>query len=356
MRAAYERAMGRKLVQNPENKRMVRVLADRALLRIAKERRSGREKEIEKKGGPQGEQRTLEMAGVVPIDLSLIEDDSDFKNFRLRQSEEKMELLRESMKLEGLKVPVCVIETPAGTFRMRAGFRRLICARQLGWKAIPALILESDTPEVDEYWTNIIENSARDGLTTYEVANAARLMRNGFHVSTKEFAQKAGYSEGYVWKLLQCMDKLPDEVLDQWKNGARVSVETLYDFSCMDPHDALAAFRRFIGIRPERSLEERLRGPGRNDKLAKGRSLERMMRLYAALETNDTLELRTRQLCLKVIEFCMGAKDAIMGVYYPRAGKRRRDRAERKRMLKLPELPDLSDEIQGMPPPVDEED
>lgn len=356
MKVLFERVTGRKLGQtdapaDPGNKaalRTVEKIALRAKLRLAKHRRESFERELDKRG-PRGEEKARTMPNVVNVELAAVEDDKDFRNFRQSASAERLEQLLESMKLEGLKVPILVIEALGGGFKVRAGFRRVACARQLGWKSIPALVMRADTPIVDEYWTNIVENSARDNLTSYEIANAAQIMRDEFKVSPREFAARAGYSESYVWKLIRCVDKLPDEILEQWKTGARVSVETLYDFANMTPHEAISNFRRFIGMKPQRSLEEKLRIAGQSEKIAKGRVLERMQRLYLAFEENTKLELRTRQLCISVIEFCMGSRDSILGIYHPRAGKRDKEKEERKRMLKLPGLPEQGEENNQMP-------
>jgi len=78
------------------------------------------------------------------------------------------------MACEGLNDPVTVVEAPGdrGEFLLRKGFRRTTAARSLGWREIPAIILPKDTPVVEEHWINIIENTARSNLSTYEVANA----------------------------------------------------------------------------------------------------------------------------------------------------------------------------------------
>ena len=107
------------------------------------------------------------------VPLELIVDDPRFTNLRLDPTDEEMTALAESMRVEGLKVPIEVI--PSGeAFCVRCGFRRTKAARLLRWTTIPAIILAADTPVVDEYWTNIIENSARSRLTSYEIAHAAR--------------------------------------------------------------------------------------------------------------------------------------------------------------------------------------
>ena len=147
--------------------------------------------------GPQGEARSQAVAQRLAwIPLNLILDDKNFENLRLKAAEEDLAELSESMRYEGLKIPITVIPVPSDDsgFFVRAGFRRLEVARRLRWKGIAAIVLPENTPTIEEYWTNIIENSARSRLSTYEIACAARTMRSKFKTRVSEFATRAGYA------------------------------------------------------------------------------------------------------------------------------------------------------------------
>ena len=145
--------------------------------------------------GPQGESRSRSIAEWThPIPIEKIICETDFSNIRLKPAENEIEFLADSMFEEGLKVPITVSEGRNGAYFLRAGFRRVAAARRLAWTFIPAIVLPMNTPKVSEHWANIIENTARNPLRTYEIANAALIMKRDFNVDTKTFARKADQS------------------------------------------------------------------------------------------------------------------------------------------------------------------
>ena len=127
--------------------------------------------------GPQGEKKSAAITQkIMLLPLDQIVAESKFGNIRLDATSEEMSQLIESMRYEGIKVPITVIPAPDNDnlYYIRSGFRRVEAALDLKWQVIPAIILPKNTPEKDEYWTNIIENSARQALHTYEIAEATK--------------------------------------------------------------------------------------------------------------------------------------------------------------------------------------
>jgi ParB/RepB/Spo0J family partition protein len=291
---------------------------------IAKRRveiyRTSRERRL----GPQGELRSETIARTVEmIELEQIHDDPDFQNVRLQANEEEMALLVESMRREGIKIPVELVESsgPRGGYHVRAGFRRTAAARRLRWTRLPALVLPGDTPVIDEYWTNIIENSARSKLTTYEVACAARTMRDKFQIPTREFALRAGYSESYVGNLLRCLDRLPPEIIDVWRDGAPIPIDVYHKWSGLRPEEAIREMHSYRGHNPKTT-----RGwkppPGVREKyhparMASAAGLSRMQRLRIAAEISRDLSESERTLCIQVVDYCSGATNSVPGIYEP---------------------------------------
>jgi hypothetical protein len=98
---------------------------------------------------------------------------------------------------------------------------------------------------VEEKWANIIENTARINLGTYEIANAARIMRDDYGVGASDFAARAGYKESYIWKLLRCIDKLPAEIIEQWQAKSPIPVDLLAEWTALSPLDAIEQFHIF---------------------------------------------------------------------------------------------------------------
>lgn len=291
----------------------------------------------ERRTGPQGEARTeviTQRVEMIPLDK--IRQDPGFHNVRLDVSEEKIVELAQSMQSEGQKVPISLVSapTPEPWFYVRAGFRREIAARRLRWKKIAAVVLPADTPVIDEYWTNIIENSHRAQLTTYEVANSAKMMRDKFGVGCREFAVRAGYSESHVSKLLRCIDTLPNEIVDEWRGAAPIPIDVYYKWSSLRPEEAIKAMLAYCGHHPKVAGEWRpppeVRERAHPIKMASARGLSRMQKLRLAAETQRELTERERTLCLQVIDYCSGARDDVPGVYEEEKKKRAQENRLRK--------------------------
>lgn len=274
--------------------------------------------------GPQGEKLSNLIAQKIEwIPLKHIFDDPNFTNVRLAIDEEDLVQLMESMRHEGLKIPITVISITADHvgYYVRAGFRRTEAARRLGWKKIPALILPANTPVVEEYWTNIVENTGRSQLSTYEVARASQVMRDRFGVKPKEFATRAGYSHQYILNILRCMDRLPDEILKAWQERSPIPLPFLINWAAHTPDEAIKMMNSYANRYPTvthgwvPATKERRPIP---IKMSSAKGLARMMRVRVAVELARDLDPRTRDLCLKLVDFCSGAREDVPAIYNPR--------------------------------------
>jgi ParB/RepB/Spo0J family partition protein len=277
---------------------------------------------LEHRLGPQGETRSeaiTKRAEMILLDE--IHDDPNFHNIRLEAKEEDMVFLTKSMNQEGLKVPVELVAapTPEPCFYVRAGFRRVTAARRLCWKRIAAIILPPDTPLVDEYWTNIVENSMRSNLSSYEISCAARTMRDKFNVSAREFAVRAGYSESHIGKLLRCIDKLPADIVDEWRLGAPIPVDYYFKWAGLLPNEARREMIKYTNHHPKVVKEWRpppeIRERVHPIRFTSPQGLTRMQKLRIAVEQARELVDRERMLCLQTIDYCMGARDDLPGIY-----------------------------------------
>jgi ParB/RepB/Spo0J family partition protein len=341
-------------IQDPTSR--AQVGASQAILNSARAHLDKRRSEIyraiaEKRNGPVGELLSRVITKIRSVPLDLIVADPEFTNLRLPPAPDELEKLVDSMRCEGLKVPVEVIPSPAdpSRFHVRAGFRRTTAARSLGWRTISAIILPADTPLETEYWTNIIENSARDRLTSYEIAHAARTMRDRFKVRARDFAARAGYSESYVLQLLRCIDRLPDEIVEEWRNKAPIPVAMYDKWSNLLPDEAVAAMRVYCGKNPR--LVGEWRPVTRNDRrsapirMASALGLHRMQRVRFAVEVARELDERSRKLCLAIVDFCAGGREDVPGIYDSRS--KMRMYKSRRREDREPPATDLSE----LPPP-----
>lgn len=322
----------------------------KTVIRAARTRLSKRRSKIKRDAnvllhGPQGETQSRILADkVMMLPLDRVMADPDFKNIRLTATEEELSLLMKSMKHEGLKVPIMVIEAPDedNLWYVRSGFRRTEAALRLRWRHIPAIVLPADAPEEDEYWSNIIENSARQNLHSYEIARAAQVMRDRFEVDYKDFAAKAGYSNEYVDNLLRAVDRLPDAILEKWKNRAtRIPVDCYVSWSSMLPMEALHAFNLHAAQHPH-SVASPIpdiptspikRDPGmRRHPLmtASTYGLCRMVKLRLAIESAPHLDEEIRRMGVQIVDFCMGNLDEVVGIY------NRKTRLQETRIRKKP--------------------
>jgi len=297
--------------------------------RIEKRREELHRKAEVTKYGPRGEKNSAVIVQRVEwISLDHILDDPDFTNTRLKAKDDEMYELSESMRHEGLKVPITVIAIAEGSneFYLRAGFRRTTVARKLGWKRIPAVVLPYNTPTIEEYWTNIIENSARSKLHSYEIACAARTMRDRFRISPLDFAIRAGYSESYVHNLLRSLDRLPEDVLEAWRTSAPIPIDYYIKWAILEPAEASKMMLSYAGRNPQvvgdwQPSSKRQRRPLIT--MATTRGLQRMQRVRFAVEVARQLDTPTQALCLRLIDFCSGARDDVPGIYDPKKKQRR---------------------------------
>jgi ParB/RepB/Spo0J family partition protein len=253
--------------------------------------------------------------------------DPDFNNFRQSMDLVKLNELQESIRLEGLKVPIIVVDAPiTGYYHVRAGFRRIEAIRRLGWESVMAIVLHRDTPQKEEYWVNIIENATRERLTTYELAAAAKMMRDEFDVTPTAFAQRSGHSLEYIQKLLGCVDRLPEEVIQCWKIGDRLPLDILTRLSCLTPQEAIRNCRLWLG-QHRLDITEQLKAlqkkPGQKAKLWTVKGLERTQRLHMAVKTSK-LPDETKRICLEIIEYLQGARSRIPDII----GEKRKQEAE----------------------------
>jgi ParB/RepB/Spo0J family partition protein len=300
--------------------------------------------------GPQGEARSAALIGrVESIKLDKIIDDPNFQNCRLTLDKEKLRELAASMACEGLNDPIAVVEAPGdrGEFFLRKGFRRTTAARDLGWKEIPAIVLPKDTPVVEERWMNIIENTARSNLSTYEIANAARVMRDEHRVSVLDFAERAALSEPYVRKLLRCIDKLPAVIIEQWQAGAPIPVELLAEWTALSPVEAIEQFHIFTAQR-RKGTKQYMPSPRERIKnsplmTATNYGLKRMHGVRFAIEVAPHLDEETRAKYLVIVDVCMGAKEVIPGIYDPAMKQRPYKSRRRKDEPKMPDPANADD-------------
>jgi ParB/RepB/Spo0J family partition protein len=317
--------------------------------RLSKQRAKLKLKNEIRKHGPQGEQMSQRLSDqpTVMLPLDKITIDPGFKYFRLPAIPDERSQLIESVRTEGIVIPIKVIQDPANpdAWLLRSGFRRVEAVRFLGWRHIPAIILPEDTPEDLEYWGHIIENTGHK-LHTYEIALAAKIMRDDFKVGYKEFALRAGYEASYVDNLLRAIDRLPPEIVEKWKAREQIPYHFFYDWSAMMPTEAIKSYNVYAGLHPNiaRIVDAPTRLPTPRERIrfkeltTTESGLKRMQGARLALEMSTKIDPVTKDFGLKIIDFCMGACANIPGVYdHALEVKKARQRSRKRKLEPEPE-------------------
>ena len=327
-------------------------------LRLSKRRSKLKLKNEIRRHGPQGEQLSMRLSDkpVVMLPLDKIAIDPGFKYFRLPPTPDERTQLLTSMRTEGIMIPIKVIPDPAheNSWLLRSGFRRVEAARYLGWQHIPAIVLPDDMPEDLEYWGHIIENTGRN-LHPYEVAKAAKMMRDDFKIGYKEFALRAGYDDHHIDNLLRAIDRLPPEIVDKWKDREPIPFEWYYKWSTMRPSEALTSYNVFAGLHPNVSRIESAptRPPTPRERIQFGAltatdsGLTRMKNARDAMVASNKIDPVAKEFGVTIINFCMGNRSDIPGIYDHKL--KVKEARQRSRRRKLEPEPDPEPEPESDP-------
>lgn len=177
-------------------------------------------------------EKTLEMTSARLIPLSMIKFGA---NTRETGGLDKASIneLAASIKERGVIQPITVRQAN-GQYEVIAGTRRVIAARQIGSKAIPAIIL--DINDDDQLIINIIENVQRENLNLRDTAHAVRKMLAIFG-KPATVAQKLGKSKAWVSKHLTLTSPtLPMEIGSLMESGKCTDCEILTTLNQIAKH------------------------------------------------------------------------------------------------------------------------
>jgi ParB/RepB/Spo0J family partition protein len=137
--------------------------------------------------------------------------------------------LAKSIGAEGQRTAVEVMARADGKYDLIAGFRRFAA---ISWPkkegglegdTIRAVVYKDQLTEGERLLANLMENLAREDLTSYDAAKAFAQLRDLFpeghkeHMSGGKIANRIAKSQNYVNNLLRCWDNLPEAIKDRWK-------------------------------------------------------------------------------------------------------------------------------------------
>lgn len=135
---------------------------------------------------------------------------------RKRFDQEATSALADSIRTQGLVQPVVVRPRSAGGFELIAGERRWRAAQEAGLPTVPALVRAAD--DRDTLLLGLVENVAREELSSVEEARAYALLLDEFELSLGEVAERVGKAKPTVSNRLRLLE-LPDDVLGLVERG-----------------------------------------------------------------------------------------------------------------------------------------
>jgi ParB family chromosome partitioning protein len=134
----------------------------------------------------------------------------------LKDANKDLDPLKESMRRRGLIHPVVLLPKDDG-FEIVVGQRRLLAARELGWKTITALILSPLKPHEGKI-ISALENLQRRELTFRDKVETAEYLYDHFKGDHKRVAQELGISPSDAAELL--LNRIvPPPVLEMVEKG-----------------------------------------------------------------------------------------------------------------------------------------
>jgi ParB family chromosome partitioning protein len=159
------------------------------------------------------------IGGAAQADLAHIPVDAVHPNPRQprrRIDGETVSGLAESIRQQGVVQPIVVRPRAAGGWELIAGERRWRAAREAGLKTVPAVVRHAD--DRDSLLLALVENVAREQLSSVEEARAYAALMDEFVLTLGEIADKVGRSKPSVANRLRLLD-LPDDVLGMVERG-----------------------------------------------------------------------------------------------------------------------------------------
>lgn len=149
------------------------------------------------------------------VKLSKIEPNK--KQPRKTFDKEKIEILAESIKENGLIQPIIITEGENGMYKIVAGERRWRACKKAGMKEIPVLIRDYSDEQAAE--VALVENLQREDLNPIEEALGYNLLMTEFSMTQETVSQKVGKSRSAVANSLRLLT-LPDDIKNLLINGA----------------------------------------------------------------------------------------------------------------------------------------
>lgn len=142
-----------------------------------------------------------------------IEKVKPMENIRTNPESVDMPQLMRSINQQGLLQPIGVWLGNDGEYILCWGHRRLIACGKLGWKKIPAVILDEPLSETDFLVKTTTENLIRTDISISELAYVCKKLYDS-GLSINEIAIRLSVHPQRIKTAMRLVAKLPDEILD----------------------------------------------------------------------------------------------------------------------------------------------
>ncbi len=159
------------------------------------------------------EKRIEEGEKITELDIDYVAPNKDQP--RKKFDEEKLEALKESIKIHGIVSPLIVVRKD-NYYMIVAGERRYRAARMLKLKRVPVIIKDYDQLKTEEI--ALVENLQRENLNPVEEALGYKKLMDNYGLTQEEVSDKVSKSRPQIANMLRILS-LPEEVLNLLEDG-----------------------------------------------------------------------------------------------------------------------------------------
>jgi ParB family chromosome partitioning protein len=239
---------------------------------------------------------------------------------RRRPEESSLAELATSIREHGIIQPIVV--SPRGDkLEIVAGERRWRAAAQAGLKTVP--IIFRDSTDQSRLEVALVENLQREDLNPMEAADAYSRLREEFHLSQEQIAQRVGKDRTTVANTLRLL-KLPNLVKEKVRDGSLSGghARALLALSTPDEQEEIAReiLRRALSVRQtEKRVAALTAGPKtRREHRRDPFTRDAEEKLSRRLSTRVRIRRRRRG---GKIEIAFGSEEELIGLYERLTGK-----------------------------------
>ncbi len=125
-------------------------------------------------------------------------------------NEKALDELANSIKINGVIMPIVLQKCDGGKYMIIAGERRFRASKIAGNATIPAIIKEYDERRIKEI--SLIENLQREDLNPIEAGNAMKQLMDDYGLTQEQLSERIGKSRSAVANTLRLLS-LSDEVI-----------------------------------------------------------------------------------------------------------------------------------------------